>query len=286
MPNRPAWDQAARRQLAERLRDVRSRLAAIGGAEARRGALPTVAQIEAVVGQLGRLVDRVESAGFAYGAWVTGTSAVGVLAALEVADACLDGLVSELAATVLDLGARPVTPERLAVAATVVAEVAAAFEDRLAILAADVAPATASTPTALAGVAPGQRVLLEGEEHAVTVLTRWNRGDTSLQLADPRRRLTLWQDVGVPDVVLFEDQPLTAPPNPATGWQVEGVAFHPVWSDDRGGSESGPAGREPVEAQRWLFASPDGVWGWLERRAGHDITRRGMDLAAGDWVLL
>lgn len=285
MPERPNWDVAARRRLATQLRGVRGQLAAVGSAEARQGALATVAQIERTLGQLGRLLDRVESAGYGYGMWLeTGKNAT-TPAALLPAESQLDGLLAELAATVAGLGRPPVAPEWLAAVGAVVEDLAAAFEARLAALAATAAPAGSSSPGSLAGVAPGQRVLLEGEEQRVAVRTIWKRGDASLQLADPRRTLLLWQDTGDAAVVLFEEQLLAAPNLGSERWEVEGVAFQLAWHDDGGGHETGPRGRRPVVAQRRLYVSKDGVWAWWERRGVADMVRRGTALAAGDLVL-
>lgn len=150
---------------------------------------------------------------------------------------------------------------------------------------------------ALATAAPGDRVMVEGSEHVVTVRTQWVRGDVALTLGAPDGGLRLWQDTSA-ERYFFEGQglevegqgPTAAVPPPAE-MDLDGEHFRLMWSDDGSAIESGPMGRGRLADPRWMYGGDAGGRLWVEHAAlGPDTvtprTWRGTPLAADEVRLL
>jgi hypothetical protein len=277
-----SWDRTARAALAGRLRAVRADLSAASRRLADRRALDAVAATEAVLGRLAQLIDEVETAGFDYGAWVA--KALPVLAtpvALASLDHALGATIDELAATVRAVdGSDAVLMGRVAMVRDLVEEVRSRFQARLAALAAATPPAPVDG--SVADVPLGDRVEVEGRAYQVAGRTRWARGDCSLNLGDATHAVMLWQDVGGALAVL-DGQALAISTPGAPTMTVEGAEFRLRWRDGAGGVASGSAGRIARSAERWLYASTEGVLLWMEREDGAEATYRGTGLAPADF---
>lgn len=253
---RDATERAARAALAAAARTARDRVGDMQRRGVDAGRMAEAARIEAVLGRLNRVIDRLSSPTKS-GPWFAAKALPADAAAwLADADRRLSLALGELATTAA--GGDP-TAADVQACDGVVGDAAALLDGRRDALAArDWTPR--AVQTGLAAVAPGEQVSDDGRFQRVVEVARFARGDVGVSLADG---LVLWEDRDGRRIT-FEAAAAGAPDwPPPPVLELADDTFRAAWSDDGAAVVRGPAGRRSVAAPRAFMAGDAGGWLWL-----------------------
>lgn len=272
---RAAAEREARAVLAAAARGARDRLGDLQRRCVDAGRMAEAGRMEAVLGRLGRVLDRLSSPA-AIGPWWRATALPPDAAAwLADCDRRLALALGELAATA---SAGDATAAVAETCDSIVAEAAALLDGRRDGLAArEWAPRP--LPTGLGAVVPGERIASDGHKPRAIEVARFVRGDVGVALDDG---IVLWEDVDGRRVA-FEAASVDVPAwPPPPVLDLADDTFRTAWSDDGAAVVRSLTGRRSVAGPRSLLAGDAGGWLWLGR-SGDDVAAwRGAGVDAGE----